>query len=78
MIAKDIYQCPALIFQSYLELQRDYEQPSYGRCREGSWVSSGGPETRSMALPAPSPQHKTDFGFVLRYLRLQGTLQRTY
>jgi hypothetical protein len=31
-----------------------------------------------MALLYPSPQHKTDFGFVLRYWRLQGTLQTTY
>jgi hypothetical protein len=31
-----------------------------------------------MALPSSAPQHKTNFGFVLRYWRLQGTPQKTY
>jgi hypothetical protein len=30
---------------------------------------------RSTALPSLTLQHKTDFGFVLRYWRLQGTLR---
>jgi hypothetical protein len=30
-----------------------------------------------MALLSPSPQHMTNFGFVLRYWMLQGTLQKT-
>jgi hypothetical protein len=31
-----------------------------------------------MALPSPSSQHKTEFGTVLRYWRLQGTLQKPH
>jgi hypothetical protein len=28
--------------------------------------------------PSPSPQHRTNFGFVLRYWKLQGTMQKTH
>jgi hypothetical protein len=31
-----------------------------------------------MALPSLSPQHKTNFGIVLRYWRLQETLQKRH
>jgi hypothetical protein len=31
-----------------------------------------------MAFSSPSSKPKTNFGFVLRYWRLQGTLQKTY
>jgi hypothetical protein len=34
--------------------------------------------TRSRALSTPFPQLKTDAGFVLRYRRLQATLQKMY
>jgi hypothetical protein len=46
--------------------------------QRGIWDSSEGPGTRSMALPSPTPQHKTNFGSVLRYWRLQGALQKSH
>ncbi len=49
-----------------------------GNAKSDPGTVHGGQRTHSMALPYPSPQHMTDFDFVLRYWKQQGTLQRMY
>jgi hypothetical protein len=67
-----------LIFQSVLGMQQDYEKPPNGWCREESWDSLGEPKMHSIALSSPFPWHMNDFGFLLRYWRQEGTIQKKH
>jgi hypothetical protein len=65
-------------FSEFLGTAEGLQRTTKWMMQRGTLGQFWGPGSHSMALPSISPQHRTDFGFVFRYWRLQQALQMMY